>query len=152
MNSQKTTLPDLRDEQSARRWWLMDATGLPVGRIASRAATLLMGKHKPGFVPFWDIGDGVIIINASRAVLTGNKAQAQFYRRHSGYPGGLKEVPFGRILQSDPDALFRSVVRGMLPKTRLGKKMIRRLRVFKGPDHHHTVQNPVPVDWKGGKR
>jgi len=152
MNSQKTPLPKLRQEQAARKWWLIDAEGVPLGRVASRAATLLMGKHKPNYVPFWDLGDGVIIVNASRAVLTGNKAVDKLFRRHSGYPGGLKEIPFGKILQSDPETLFLRVVRGMLPKNRLGKKMIRRLRVFKGPEHNHKVQGPVPINLKGGKR
>ncbi|MHA2620697.1 MAG: 50S ribosomal protein L13 [bacterium JZ-2024 1] len=152
MTTQKTTLPSVRKEQAQRRWWLIDATGVPLGRIASKAATLLMGKHKPNYVPFWDIGDGVIIINASRATLTGKKLETKMFRRHSGYPGGLKEVPFGTMLQTDPDALYRKVVWGMLPKNRLGKKMLRRLRVFQGSDHDHKEQNPIPLDLKGGKR
>lgn len=152
MKAQKTTLPKLKQEQSQRRWWVIDATGLPLGRIASRAATLLMGKHKPHYVPFWDIGDGVIIVNASRALLTGDKSRAKFYRRHSGYPGGLTEIPFGRMLESNPSALYRKIVWGMLPKNRLGKKMLRRLRVFKEAHHNLAVQNPIPVNFKGGKR
>lgn len=152
MTTQKTTLPSLHKEQAQRRWWLIDAEGVPLGRIASKAATLLMGKHKPNYVPFWDIGDGVIIINASRATLTGKKPETKMFRRHSGYPGGLKEVSFGTMLQTDPDALYRKVVWGMLPKNRLGKKMLRRLRVVKGSDHDHKEQNPIPLDLKGGKR
>ncbi len=138
----KTTLPNYEEVRRQRKWWILNAEGVPLGRVAQTAARLLMGKHKPYWVPFWDVGDGVIIINASRALLTGEKAEKEMFRWHSGRPGGLKEIPLGEMLQRNPRRVFKKVVWGMLPKNRLGKKMLKRLRVYAGPEHPHHAQKP----------
>jgi len=125
-----------------RKWYVIDATGVPLGRLASEAARILRGKHKPIFTPHVDTGDHVIIINAEKVVLTGKKLQQKIYRRHSRYPGGLKETPYGILMQKMPERAVEHAVRGMLPHNRLGDKMYRKLKVYRGPDHPHQAQKP----------
>jgi large subunit ribosomal protein L13 len=126
-------------------WWLVDATGLTLGRLASEVATRLRGKHKPSFTPFLDTGDHVIVVNAGQVVLTGRKLLEKKYRRHSGYPGGLKEVSAARMLERHPERLVEHAVRGMLPKGPLGRKMFRKLKVYAAAKHPHAAQVPRPL-------
>lgn len=124
------------------KWYVVDANGQTLGRMASQVASILRGKNKPEFTPFTDIGDHVIIINADKVVLTGKKLDQKFYRRHSGYVGGLKETSYRRLMQTKPELAVYEAVRGMLPKTPLGRKMIKKLRVYKGAEHQHEAQKP----------
>jgi large subunit ribosomal protein L13 len=137
-----------RSKRSRVRWQLIDAEGWPLGRLATRAARLLMGKHSPDFTPHADHRDGVIIVNSERVLLTGRKLDQKVYRRHTGYPGGLKEISARELIATAPQAAIREAIRGMLPKTRLGNRLARRLRVYKGPTHPHAVQKPVPSSIK----
>jgi len=129
-----------------RAWWVVDATGIPLGRLASVVATRLRGKHKPEFTPFLDCGDHVIVINAGKAVLTGRKLDQKTYYRHSGYPGGLNETPARRMLAEKPVRAVELAVRRMLPKNRLGRRMYTKLKVYAGPEHPHQAQKPRPLD------
>lgn len=124
-----------------RDWIVLDASGKRFGRLLTEAATLLRGKHKPGFSPNIDCGDYVIIINASKAEFTGaNKAEAKLYHRHSGYFGSVKSEKFGDLLANKPEKLYKLAVRGMLPKTKLGKEMLKKLKIYAGSEHPHTAQ------------
>jgi len=125
-----------------RRWHLLDAGGKTLGRVAARVARLLMGKDKPIFAPFMDTGDHVVVVNAARVVLTGKKEGDKVYHRHSGYPGGLKSARVEEVRAKHPTRLVEEAVRGMLPKSRLGKAMFRKLKVYAGPDHPHQAQKP----------
>ncbi len=125
-----------------RHWFVIDASGLALGRVASQAAKILMGKHKPIYTPFLDCGDHVIVVNAEKAVLTGKKEEQKIYRRHSGYPGGLTEIPAGKLRARRPVRLVEEAIRGMLPKTKLGKQMYRKLKVYAGDRHPHAAQKP----------
>ena len=126
-----------------REWLLIDARGQTVGRLAADVAALLRGKHKPIFTPHVDTGDHVVVVNAAEFVLTGNKAQTTFRYRHSGYPGGLKAEPYGDLFRKDPERAFRLAVRGMLPHGVLGRRMLRKLKVYAGPEHPHQAQGVV---------
>jgi len=128
-----------------RDWYLIDAEGAVLGRVASKAATMLMGKHKPAYTPFLDLGDHVVVINAAKVRLTGDKENQKLYRRHSGYPGGLVEESARQVRSKSPARLVESAVAGMLPKTKLGKHMIRKLKVYAGDKHRQQAQKPVPV-------
>ncbi len=128
------------------RWYLVDASGKVLGRLASRIAAILRGKHRPIFTPHVDLRDFVIVINAEKIRLTGRKAQQKMLYRHSGYPGGLKEVSYGTLLATNPEQLIRKAVMGMLPKNPLGRKLLKKLKVYRGPDHPHQAQRPVPLD------
>ena len=128
-----------------RDWWLVDATDLPLGRLASEIATILRGKHKPTFAPHVDGGDFVVIINADRVAVTSDKSQSKIYYRHSGYPGGIKAETFKSLKKRRPEAIVERAVRGMLPKNKLGRQMARKLRVYAGPDHPHASQDPQPL-------
>jgi large subunit ribosomal protein L13 len=128
-----------------RAWYVADAEGEILGRLASRVAHILRGKHKPIFTPHLDCGDYVIIVNAARIELSGNKAEQKIWHRHSGFPGGLKSVPFLRLLEDDPAKAVERAVRGMLPKNKLGREMARKLRVYAGPEHPHEAQQPKPL-------
>jgi large subunit ribosomal protein L13 len=128
-----------------RAWHVIDASDAVLGRIASRAAMLLMGKHKPIYVPSLDTGDHVIIINAAKVKLTGNKEGQKLYRRHTGYPGGLIETGARRMKETRPQRMLELAVAGMLPKTKLGKQMYRKLKVYAGEHHPHQAQKPVPL-------
>lgn len=127
-----------------REWHVVDAEGQVLGRVATRVATLLMGKHKPGYTPFLDVGDHVVVINADKIVLTGNKMNSKVYHRHSGYPGGIRSARARRVLREHPTRLIESAVRGMLPKTKLGRQMFTKLRVYAGAEHPHAAQQPQP--------
>ena len=129
-------------QEIERKWFVLDAANKPLGRVATEAARLLRGKHKPIFTPNVDTGDFVIIINAGQAVLTGNKINQKVMYKHSGYPGGLKETPYSRLMAEIPERALEAAVRGMLPKNRLGRKMIKKLKVFAGAEHIHQAQKP----------
>lgn len=128
-----------------RAWHVIDADDAVLGRIASRAAMLLMGKHKPTYAPSIDTGDHVIIVNAAKVKLTGNKENQKIYRRHSGYPGGLTETGARRMRETRPERMLELAVSGMLPKTKLGKQMYRKLKVYAGENHPHQAQKPVAL-------
>ena len=131
-----------------RHWHVIDATDVVLGRLASQVAVLLRGKHKPEFAPHVDTGDFVVVINASKVALTGNKRHDKIVYRHSGYPGGLKQRPVGELLASRPERVIETAVKGMLPHTTLGRKMLTKLKVYGGPDHPHTAQSPEPFEIK----
>jgi large subunit ribosomal protein L13 len=128
------------------RWFVVDAAGVPLGRLASVVARLLMGKHKPTYAPHLDGGDFVIVLNAEKTVLTGRKEEKKVYYRHSGYPGGLKRETAGKLRQRRPELLVERAVRGMLPKNSLGRHQLRKLKVYAGDKHRHQAQQPVPYD------
>jgi large subunit ribosomal protein L13 len=125
-----------------RDWYVVDADGLTLGRLATRVASVLRGKHKPTFTPHLDMGDHVIVINADRVVLTGDKADAKVYHHHSGFPGGLRSVPFLRQMQRSSVKVVEAAVRGMLPKNSLGRTMLGKLKVYPGAEHPHAAQQP----------
>ncbi len=132
-----------------RRWWLVDAQGKVLGRVASQVARLLQGKHKPTYTPHVDGGDFVVVVNAEKVRLTGRKAERKVYFWHSGYPGGLKSATAGELLRTKPERLFRLAVERMLPKTRLGRQMLKKLKVYRGPEHPHAAQQPTPLEVEG---
>lgn len=138
-----------RPEQVERKWWLIDAEGQTLGRLASEIAAILRGKHKPIFTPNVDTGDHVVVINAAKVVITGNKAQQKMYYRHTGYPGGLKAVSFEELMQKKPDQAVYRAVKGMLPHNRLGRAMLKKLRVYAGPEHQHAAQQPEKWEIRG---
>ena len=127
------------------RWRVVNAEGLALGRLAARAAQMLMGKDSPDYTPHEDHREGVIVVNSDKIVLTGRKLDSKIYRRHTGYPGGLKEVTARRYMETKPQELVRDAIQGMLPKTRLGNQVARRLKIYAGPVHPHTVQKPEEV-------
>ncbi len=129
-----------------RRWWLVDASGETLGRLATRIATLLEGKHKPTYSPHIDTGDHVVVVNAARVRVTGNKLEQKIYYRHSNYPGGLKEESLSRLLERRPELVIERAVKGMLPQNRLGRAMFKKLKVYAGPDHPHAAQQPAPLE------
>lgn len=131
-----------KPEEVERRWYVLDAAGKSLGRVASEAARVLRGKHKPTFTPHVDTGDHVIIINADKVVLTGNKLQKKLYIRHSGYPGGLKMMNYATLMRTRPELAVKKAVEGMLPHNRLGDRMARKLKVYRGPEHPHQAQKP----------
>ncbi len=130
-----------------RRWWVVDADGATLGRLATRVASALRGKHKTAFTDHLDVGDAVVVVNAARVRVTGNKLAQKIYARHSGYPGGLRTESLGRLLERRPEEVIRRAVRGMLPRNRLGERMIQKLHVYAGPEHPHAAQRPerMPV-------
>ena len=129
-----------------RKWWVIDAEGKTLGRLASKAAAVLRGKHKPIFTPSMDTGDHIIVINADKVVLTGKKLQNKIYYHHTGYIGGLKETTAGKLLASKPERVLELAIKGMLPKNRLGRAMGRKLKVYRGPEHPHAAQKPEKLD------
>lgn len=129
-----------------RPWVHIDANGLVLGRLAVEIAVRLMGKHRPTYTPHVDTGDFVVVVNAHKVKLSGNKANSKKYYSHSGYPGGLREVSYQQMLETHPETPVTRAVRGMLPKNRLGRKLIKKLKVYAGPDHPHTAQNPQPLE------
>jgi large subunit ribosomal protein L13 len=134
-----------REKDIEKRWLVIDADGQVLGRLATQAATLLTGKNKPIYTPFLDTGDHVIIINAEKIKLTGKKLSDKMYRHHTGFPGGLKETTAGELLAKDPGKLIREAVVGMLPKTKLGRAMRKKLKIYQGPLHPHQAQQPAPL-------
>jgi large subunit ribosomal protein L13 len=129
-----------------REWFVLDAQGQTLGRLAARIATILRGKHKSIYTPHVDCGDYVIVVNADKVNVTGQKLDQKMYYRHSGYPGGLSEITLRKQLQIHPERVVEAAVRGMLPKNRLGRKMFKKLKVYAGPDHPHEAQQPKPFD------
>ncbi len=129
-----------------RQWHVIDASDVVLGRLATQAATLLRGKHKPTFAPHVDTGDFVIVVNAGKVALTGNKRQTKMAYRHSGYPGGLRAVGYTELLAKRPDRVIELAVRGMLPHNRLGRQLIKKLKVYAGPEHPHAAQQPKPFE------
>lgn len=128
--------------QVERKWYILDAAGKPLGRVATEVARILRGKHKPIYTPHVDTGDHVIVINAAKAVLTGNKAEQKFAYRHSGYPGGLKKVSYGTLMATKPEKAVMLAVKGMLPHNRLGRAMLKKVRIYAGSEHPHEAQQP----------
>ena len=135
-----------------RKWYVVDAEDLVLGRLATEVARILRGKHKPTFAPHMDMGDHVIVINAEKVVLTANKAEQKLVYRHSGYPGGLKSRTFAEALALKPEEGVRRAVRGMLPKNRLGRQMLTKLKVYAGPNHPHSAQLPEALDIAAARR
>ena len=125
---------------------MVDATDLPLGRLASEVATILRGKHKPTFAPHLDAGDHVIVVNAEKVAVTSGKSESKIYYRHSGFPGGLREETFDRLLERRPEQIIERAVRGMIPKNRLGRQVLRKLKVYAGPDHPHEAQTPRAIE------
>ncbi|SHG75333.1 LSU ribosomal protein L13P [Thermosyntropha lipolytica DSM 11003] len=132
-----------------RKWYVIDASGQPLGRLASEVAAILRGKHKPIYTPHVDTGDYVIVINAEKIVLTGDKLNKKMYRHHSGYPGGLKEMSYRDLLQKKPEKAIELAVKGMLPHNRLGRKMFKKLKVYRGSEHPHQAQKPEIRELRG---
>ena len=143
----KTVVPSSKD--ITRSWHLIDAENVVVGRLASTAARILMGKHKPSYAPFIDTGDHVVAVNAAKVRLTGRKEEQKLYRRHSGYPGGLTEEQARKVRIRRPERIVEEAISGMLPKSKLGKQMYRKLQVYGGPKHPHQAQQPVALTVKG---
>jgi len=142
MKTNRTYSP--KAAEVTRQWWVIDAAGLPLGRVATEVASLLRGKHKPIYAPHVDTGDFVIVLNAAQVEVTSKKSQQKIYYRHSGYPGGLKAESFENLLARRPEAVIERAVRGMLPKNRLGRQLARKLKVYAGAEHSHSAQQPVP--------
>jgi large subunit ribosomal protein L13 len=139
----KTYIP--REGEIERRWYVVDATDETLGRLASRVARVLEGKHKAGYTPNLDTGDHVIVLNASRVAVSRDKRESKLYIRHSGYPQGLKQETLGHLLERRPEEVIRRAVKGMLPHTKLGTQQLRKLKIYAGPDHPHQAQRPEPL-------
>ena len=135
-----------KPSQVERKWYIIDAAGKPMGRVAAQAAILLRGKHKPTYTPHVDGGDFVVVTNADKFVVTGNKMLDKKYYRHSGYPGGLKTRSLEEMLDKKPTEVIRIAVKNMLPKNKLGREMINRLKIYKGTDHRHDAQKPEKIE------
>ncbi len=140
----KTYTP--KAEHIERRWWLVDAEGKTLGRLATRVASILRGKHKPMYTPHLDVGDYVVVINAEKVTLTGRKADQKTYFRHSGYMGSEKHIPFRRMIERHPDRVVELAVRGMLPKNKLGQHMRKKLKVYSGAAHPHQGEQPQELE------
>lgn len=136
-----------KGEYKDRKWFIVDATGKVLGRMASRIATIMRGKHKPIFTPHLDLGDHVIVINAEKVRLTGKKTKQKFYYHHSGYPGGLKKSGFEKFIKEKPEWVIYHAVWGMLPRNKIGRKMIKRLKIYSGSAHPHAAQKPVSLEF-----
>jgi large subunit ribosomal protein L13 len=143
--SQRTYVMTKAQAQTTRAWWVVDATGKPLGRLASELAHVLRGKHKPQYTPYEDTGDFVIVVNADKVLLTGNKLDKKFYYRHSGIPGGFKAESYRHLLERKGTFPLEKAVRGMLPKGVLGRQMLTKLKLFVTPDHPHAAQKPQPL-------
>lgn len=140
----KTFTPKADDIQ--RAWWVVDAEGVPLGRLAARIAQVLRGKHKPMFTPHLDTGDHVIVLNASKVLLTGDKANQKTYFRHSGYMGGERHIPFKRMVETHPERVIELAVKGMLPKNALGRTIQKKMKVYAGDQHPHQSQDPQVLE------
>ncbi len=140
MNTNKTFLPPVDD--TGREWFVVDAADQRLGRLATEIARVLRGKHKPTYTPHLDAGDFVIVVNAEKVAVTGRKAEQKLYRRHSGRPGGMKTETFSKLQDRLPERIVEQAVRGMLPKTRLGRQLFTKLKVYAGPEHPHQAQQP----------
>jgi large subunit ribosomal protein L13 len=144
----KTFSPSEEAAKTAREWWVVDATGQTLGRLAAEIAKVLRGKHKPTFTPHMDVGDFVIVTNCAKFVVTGNKMNTMRYYRHSLYPGGLKSRSIREQLERFPDRVIFEAVKGMMPKTRLGRAQMKKLRIYPGDEHPHSAQMPKPLELK----
>jgi len=142
----KTYMPSAKTIE--RKWYVVDAEGQTLGRLASQFASVLRGKNKPEFTPFLDMGDYVIVVNAAKIQLTGKKLEKKMYSTHTGQPGGLTEMTYKQLLETKPELAIKTAVKGMLPKGTLGRDMIRKLKVYAGPDHNQQAQNPVELEIK----
>ena len=136
-----------KPEDIERNWYVVDASGQTLGRLASEVAQIIRGKHKPIYSPSTDVGDYVIVVNAEKIHVTGRKEEQKMYYRHSGYPSGMKEMTLGRMLEEHPTRVIEHAVKGMLPKTKLGRKMIKKLKVYAGSEHPHQAQRPEPLEF-----
>jgi large subunit ribosomal protein L13 len=134
-----------KKEAQERTWYVVDAADKVLGRVATRVARIITGKNKPDWTPHVDCGDHVVVINAAKVRVTGRKLEQKIYRRHTGYPGGLKEVALGKLLAEKPERVIRSAVQGMVPKGILGRKMVSKLKVYPGPEHPHAAQKPQAI-------
>ena len=135
-------------KEITRKWFLVDASGKTLGRLATEVASILAGKRNPKYVPYIDMGDHVIVINAEKIVLTGLKASQKLYRRYTGFPGGLREESFVRLLERRPEKIVEEAVQGMLPKSKMGRQMATKLQVYRGDKHPHQAQQPVALDFE----
>ena len=142
--SVKTYVPN--ESEIERKWYIVDAEDAVLGRLATEVASILRGKHKPQFTPHLDAGDYVIVVNAEKVRVTGAKENQKMYYRHSRYPGGLRSMTFNQMIEKHPERVIEAAVRGMLPKNALGRRMLRKLRVFTGPDHPHAAQQPIELN------
>lgn len=143
-----TTTVSAKPAEVQRDWFLVDATGIPLGRLASEIAKRLKGKHKPIYTPHVDTGDCIVVINAEKVGVTGNKLKGKLYHKHTGYVGNLKSVPLGEMLEKHPTRVIETAVKGMLPKNPLGRAMFRKLKVYAGPEHNHAAQQPQVLELK----
>ncbi len=150
MAATKTYIPKATEIE--RRWYIVDAEGLTLGRLATQVATIIRGKHKPSFTPHLDVGDYVIVVNAEKVHVTGNKEEQKFYYRHSGYPGGFRSTSLRDQLDKHPERVIETAVKGMLPHTNLGRDQLKKLKVFAGPNHPHVAQQPTPLEIRGASR
>ena len=130
-----------------RKWYVVDAEGKTLGRVASQVATVLRGKNKPTFTPHVDCGDYVIVINAEKVEVTGKKRKGKVYKHHTGYPGGLRETTFDKLIEKKPEEIIRHAVKGMMPKGKLGRQMYKKLKVYAGPEHGHAAQKPEKLEF-----
>jgi large subunit ribosomal protein L13 len=146
----RTFSPKAADIQ--RAWIVIDAEGLVLGRLATEAARILRGKHKPTFAPHMDMGDHVVIVNADKIVVTSDKADKKIYYRHTGYPGGIRQETLAEVMATKPEEAVRRAIRGMLPKTRLGRAQLKKLKVYAGPAHPHSAQQPQVLDLASARR
>lgn len=133
-------------EEVRRDWYLVDATGKTLGRLSSEIARRLRGKHKPEYTPHVDTGDYIVVVNAEKIRVTGNKLKDKMYHRYTGYVGNLKSIPLGKMMQQHPERALQYAVKGMMPRNPLGRKMLSKLKVFAGPEHNHEAQQPIPLD------
>ena len=131
-----------------RKWYVVDAEGQTLGRLAAEIATVLRGKNKAQYTPHVDTGDFVVVVNAEKVVVTGKKAEQKVYRRHSGYPGGMKETSYARMMERKPTEVLRKAVKGMMPKTRLARQQLKKLKIYAGPEHPHAAQDPQDLEVK----
>ncbi len=130
-----------------RKWYVVDAEGKTLGRLATEVATVLRGKHKPTFTPHMDCGDYVIVVNAEKVDVTGKKRKEKVYKRHTGYPGGLREITFEKLIAKKPEEIVRHAIKGMMPKGKLGRQMYKKLKVYAGPEHNHQAQKPETLEF-----
>lgn len=140
-----------KPEAAKKEWFVVDADGVPFGRLASQVAHILRGKHKPTFTPNVDTGDYVIVINSDKAVLTGKKLTQKYFKTYSGYQGGLKETQFKKMMEEKSDVALLRAIKGMLPKNALGRAMAKKVKIYKGATHPHEAQHPTPIKVKGGR-
>ena len=143
-----TTTVSAKPAEVQRDWFVVDATDVPLGRLASEIAKRLKGKHKPIYTPHVDTGDCIVVINARKVGITGNKHKGKMYHKHTGYVGNLKSVPLGEMLEKHPERVIETAVKGMLPKNPLGRAMFRKLKVYAGPEHNHAAQQPQVLELK----